>query len=274
MDVAGVWGVRMSKVSLQPEIQILPDVASLAVYAADRFIQIARDSISTRGRFTIALSGGSTPRLLYTLLTQPDHSTQIDWTKVQVFWGDERCVPPGDPESNYWMARQALLDRISVPADNIHRILGELEPEQAACRAEHDLQQVFPGAAYPRFDLVLLGLGDDGHTASLFPGSQALNETQRWVVPVEHTVPPPPLVTTDQPHFTRVKFRRFCAFPGGWVGKSWYIIESVAKPTPRYPVAGSACPSGSGSSGLGGRQISRRRISVSTILSFPAKDAM
>ncbi len=93
------------------------------------------------------------------------------------------------------MARQALLDHVLLPAENVHRIFGELEPEQAAHRVEFELQQVFPGQNRPRFDLVLLGLGDDGHTASLFPGSPALAETRRWVVPVEHVVPPPPLVT-------------------------------------------------------------------------------
>jgi 6-phosphogluconolactonase len=185
----------MSKVFLQPEIQILPDAASLAAYAADLFTAVAKDSMNAHGRFSIALSGGSTPRLLYTLLTQPTRIAQIDWSMVQVFWGDERCVPPGDPESNYLMARQALLDHVPLPAENTHRILGELEPEQAVRRIELELQQAFPGAAGPRFDLVLLGLGDDGHTASLFPGSPALAEKVRWVVPVEHEVPPPPLVT-------------------------------------------------------------------------------
>jgi 6-phosphogluconolactonase len=114
---------------------------------------------------------------------------------VEVYWGDERCVLPDDPDSNYLMARQALLDHAPLPVENIHRIFGELEPDHAARRYETELQQVSPGAKYPRFDLVLLGLGEDGHTASLFPGSPALSETKRWVVSIEHTNPPPPLVT-------------------------------------------------------------------------------
>jgi 6-phosphogluconolactonase len=185
----------MKKTSLQPEIHILPDAAALAAFAADQFIQMATDSTAIRGRFIVALSGGSTPRLLYTLLTQPARIALIDWSRVMVFWGDERCVPPDDPLSNYRMAQQALLDRVHLPAENVHRIFGELEPDRAARKVELELRQVFPGTPQPRFDLVLLGLGDDGHTASLFPGSPALTETERWVTPVEHVVPPPPLVT-------------------------------------------------------------------------------
>ena len=167
----------------------------LAEYAAGQFVQIAGDLIAAHGRCCIALAGGATPRLLYTLLAQPNRIAQIDWSRVQVYWGDERCVPPDDPESNYLMAWQAFLDQVPLPAENVHRILGELEPEQAVQRYAIELQHAFPGATYPRFDLVLLGLGEDGHTASLFPGSPALSETKRWVVSVEHRIPPPPLVT-------------------------------------------------------------------------------
>jgi 6-phosphogluconolactonase len=113
---------------------------------------------------------------------------------VYIFWSDERCVPPGLPDSNYLMACLALLDPARVPARNIHRIPGELEPLRAAARYEAQLRQFFAGDGLPRFDLILLGLGEDGHTASLFPGSPALHEQERWAVAVEHTTPPPPLV--------------------------------------------------------------------------------
>jgi 6-phosphogluconolactonase len=186
----------MNTFSHKFEIQVLADATALAEYAAGQFIQVARESINTRGRFYVALSGGSTPRLLFKLLTQSNWMVRIDWSRVQVYWGDERCVPPDDPDSNYFMARQALLDHLEqLPTGNVHRILGELEPGQAARRYENELEQAFPKGKYPRFDLVLLGLGEDGHTASLFPGSAALSETKRWVVPVEHTIPPLPLVT-------------------------------------------------------------------------------
>jgi 6-phosphogluconolactonase len=185
----------MSKISHKPEIKILADAPALAEFAAGRFIKIANDAIATRGRFCVCLAGGSTPRLLYALLAQSSWTAQIEWSRVQVFWGDERCVPPDHPDSNFLMARLALLDHVPLPAENVHRIFGELETDIAALDYENEMQRVFFGQLYPRFDLVLLGLGDDGHTASLFPDSPALSETRRWVVSVEHSVPPPPLVT-------------------------------------------------------------------------------
>jgi 6-phosphogluconolactonase len=184
----------MNIIPLRPEIQILADAAALADFAALQFIQIAGDSIAAWGRFCIVLAGGSTPRLLYSLLAQPSKMEQIDWSRMQVYWGDERCVPPDDPNSNYLMARQALLDYVPLPAENVHRIFGELEPDNAALNYENELSYGFPEAKVPRFDLVLLGLAEDGHTASLFPGTPALSETKRWVVSVEHSTPPPPLV--------------------------------------------------------------------------------
>lgn len=179
----------------RPEIKVLADARALAEFATGQLFQIASDAIAARGRFCIALAGGSTPRLLYTLIAQPPWASEIDWRKVQAFWGDERSVPPDHPDSNYLMARQALLDHAPIPDANIHRIFGELKPESAALSYEDNLRVVFPGEQVPRFDLILLGLGEDGHTASLFPGSHALLETERWVVSVPHKVPPPPLVT-------------------------------------------------------------------------------
>ncbi len=194
MGASGAWVAWMDRSSPKPEIRILADPQALAVFAASLFIQIAQVSIAQRGRFRLALAGGSTPRVLFQYLSQPTSILQIEWSAVQVYWGDERCVPPDQPDSNYLMAQQALLDHVPVPDGNIHRIFGELEPEIAASRYEDKLKKAFLGAKIPRFDLILLGLGDDGHTASLFPGSPALQETDRWVVSVEHHNPPLPLV--------------------------------------------------------------------------------
>jgi len=177
------------------EVKILADAQALAAYAAERLIQLAAAAIRSSGRFCVALSGGSTPRQMYTLLAQAERREQIDWSRLHIFWGDERCVPPDHPDSNYRMARQALLNQLPIPIRNIHRMPGELEPEVAARRYEAELRAAFPGQSLPRFDLALLGLGDDGHTASLFPGSLALAETERWTVAVPHTAPPPPLVS-------------------------------------------------------------------------------
>jgi 6-phosphogluconolactonase len=153
--------------------------------AADRVVELAARAIAVRGQFHLALAGGSTPAALYRLLAGADYVERVQWPRVHFFWGDERCVPPDHPDSNYRMAREALLDRVAPPAENVHRMWGELAPEQAAERYEAELERVFAvrrGAGVPELDLILLGMGADGHTASLFPGSPALAETRRWVV--------------------------------------------------------------------------------------------
>lgn len=169
------------------EIETFPDAAGLARAAADQWVALAAASMAARGQFSVALSGGSTPRALYSLLATSEFAARVDWSRLNVFWGDERCVPPDHPESNYRMARQALLDHVPVPLSNIHRIPCELEPQQAAAAYEQTLRAWFAGrqiveGAPPRFDLILLGMGEDGHTASLFPGAAALGERTRWVV--------------------------------------------------------------------------------------------
>jgi 6-phosphogluconolactonase len=174
-----------------PTIWTHADPDALADAAAELFAGAASAAQLVQGRFSVALAGGSTPRALYARLAGPD--VRVDWSHVHVFWSDERCVPPGDPDSNYRMAHEALLAHVPLPAGNLHRIRGELDPPQAADEYERELRAFF-GDDAPQFDLVLLGLGDDGHTASLFPGSPALHETRRWVVAVEHDGPPPPLV--------------------------------------------------------------------------------
>jgi len=147
--------------------------------------------MARHGRFSVALSGGSTPRALYSLLATDEFVARVDWSRLHVFWGDERCVPPDHPESNYGMARQALLDHVRIPLSNIHRIPCEREPRLAAAAYEQTLRAWFSGGSAgrrvreretPRFDLILLGMGEDGHTASLFPGAAALGERTRWVV--------------------------------------------------------------------------------------------
>jgi 6-phosphogluconolactonase len=170
----------------QRELEIYGDAGLLARAAAGHFMILAGQATAERGRFAVALSGGSTPRATYALLASDEFARRIDWGRVHVFWGDERCVPPDHSDSNYRMARESLLDHAPLPPENVHRIRGELEPGQAAREYEGELRRFFyPGetaAALPRFDLVLLGLGDDGHTVSLFPGSTAMHEPDRWAV--------------------------------------------------------------------------------------------
>ena len=155
------------------KIQVFKNHQELSIAAAELFVDSAAQAIATRGRFLTALSGGGTPKPLYELLTGLPYRNQVDWSKVFVFWGDERCVSRDDPGNNYFQAKQSLFDHIPLPANNIHRVASELEPENAAKDYARILKD-FAEAPYewPRFDLVLLGMGDDGHTASLFPGSQ------------------------------------------------------------------------------------------------------
>lgn len=178
--------------NMRRELEIFPDRESLIRTEAERIVAQARDVIAARGRFSLALSGGSTPRPLYALLATPPFASQIDWSRVHVFWGDERCVPPAHPDSNYRMAREALLDAVPIPADNVHRIAGEDEPDAAARAYEQVLRSYFGvarGAPEQTFDLLLLGMGEDGHTASLFPGTAAVSEQDRWVLANHVTTP-------------------------------------------------------------------------------------
>lgn len=158
---------------IKPDIRIYPDLDALSRAAAAAFIESSARAITRRGRCLVALSGGNTPMELYELLAATPYAEQVDWPHVHVFWGDERSVPPEDLDSNYRQAHDALLSRVPIPASNIHRVQGESEPEDAAIAYALTLKGfASPPLDWPRFDLVLLGLGEDGHTASLFPGSE------------------------------------------------------------------------------------------------------
>jgi len=167
----------------KPEIIICQNLSELNRKAAEEFVGLGGAANARRGRFTVALSGGSTPKALYTLLASAEYRNRLDWSRVHLFWGDERCVPPDHPESNFRMVQESLLSKVETPPENIHRMAGEKNPQAAAAEYENELRRVFSSsqAAAPRFDLIYLGLGEDGHTASLFPRSAALSEKQRWV---------------------------------------------------------------------------------------------
>ena len=164
-------------------IRCFPDDESLSRAAADIFLAEAKAAVQKKDGFTVALSGGSTPRRTYRILADSTHRDQVEWEKVHVFWGDERCVPPGDPKSNERMARRALLDHVPVPPGQVHPMRCGESPEHAADQYERRLHARF-GPGPPAFDLVFLGLGENGHTASLFPGTSVLEEQKRWVAAV------------------------------------------------------------------------------------------
>jgi 6-phosphogluconolactonase len=170
---------------LQINYYVEPDAEAFARRAAQYFTEMAWEAVAYSGHARIALSGGSTPRAAFEQLADRDQPWRgrMPWDKLDLYWVDERAVPPGDAESNYRMTREALLDRVPLHPSQIHRIEGELDPEAAAARYESELRNGFrlEGGQLPSFDLIALGMGPDGHTASLFPRTEALNETGRLV---------------------------------------------------------------------------------------------
>ncbi len=166
----------------EPNLKVFDTSDQLAVAAAEVFVACASDSQRESNRFCVALSGGKTPKQVYELLATDDFRGRVNWSGVHLFFGDERAVPPDHPESNFKMVDDALISKVSIPVENVHRMKGEIEPEAAASQYEETLRSAFPGNSWPSFDLVFLGLGEDGHTASLFPGSKAMHEEVRWVL--------------------------------------------------------------------------------------------
>jgi len=164
-----------------PEITVFPDKEAFYDAAVDLFINQAQESIEKQDRFTAALSGGGTPEPVYAALGAEQNRERVNWLKVHLFWGDERHVPPTDPDSNYRMVKEALLDKVPIPDENVHRVPAEMDVRLAAFSYEEELRGFFKGE-WPRFNLVLLGMGVDGHTASLFPHSAGLNEENRWFI--------------------------------------------------------------------------------------------
>lgn len=168
----------------QRDIHVYPSTPALLEAAAQHLLDHARQAIAARNSFTIALAGGSTPKGLYAMLAASPFRSQLDWTKIRFFWGDERHVPPDHADSNFRMAHEAFLSRVPVPMAHVHRVPGELPDAQtAADRYEAVLREQFNVSEpdIPRFDFILLGMGPDGHTASLFPGTRAVHETSRLV---------------------------------------------------------------------------------------------
>lgn len=162
-------------------IQVYPDKSSLTSAMVSVFVDLAQKAIHTRGTFSVALSGGSTPKQVYAELADPGLQNQLFWPQIHLFWGDERHVPPHDQESNFRMVQETLLSKIHIPEENIHRVKTEMDARLAAFSYEEEMRAFFE-QPWPRFDLVLLGMGSDGHTASLFPNTAALNETYRWFI--------------------------------------------------------------------------------------------
>jgi len=182
--------------NLKPDVRIFENLDLLSHAAAKLFIETCRQAVIERGCFLVALSGGNTPTELYKLLAQSPYREQMDWSYVHTFWGDERCVPIEDIENSYRQAKDVLLKQVAIPLDNIHRVESDLEPAEAAKNYALTLKQfASPPLDWPRFDLTLLGMGEDGHTASLFPSSEVNISTPTMAVIAQYQDRPANRVT-------------------------------------------------------------------------------
>jgi len=196
---------------MKPDIRIFQNTELLSRHAAEIFTEQAAQSIATRDHFLVALNGGGTPMRLFQLLAT-EYRDKVDWSKTHIFWGDERCVPPDDPGSSYGQARDLLLSHVPLPDSNIHRIKGELEPATASKDYALTLSRfASPPLDVPRFDLVYLGMGEDGHTASLFPGSPVEVTESTLLVTAHYQDRPANRVTLTQKVFNQAQMVVFMA---------------------------------------------------------------
>lgn len=196
---------------MKPELRIFQDSEQLSRHAANLFIEESNKSIRERNRFLVALSGGGTPERLFQLLGS-EYRDQVEWNKVHVFWGDERCVPPNNEGSNFHQANELLLSKVAIPESNIHRVLGELDPDSAS-KKYADTLKTFADSnlEFPRFDLVYLGMGEDGHTASLFPNSPVQVNEPVIAVTAKYQDRPANRVTLTQLVFNQARMVVFMA---------------------------------------------------------------
>jgi 6-phosphogluconolactonase len=221
---------------MRSDVRICADVNELSLRAAEAAVGTIGDAVRGHGRCSLVLSGGSTPRTLYSLLAS-EFREHIPWTHVHVFWGDERYVLPHESDSNYRMATEALLAHVPCPVENIHPMPTYFPlPDAAARDYERTLRSYF-GADAPRFDLILLGLGEEGHTASLFPGSPALAERTRWVVAVNTDAQPPLRLTLTLPALTNAASIYVLVAGSTKAGALHQVLTGIPDPN-TYPAAG------------------------------------
>ena len=239
---------------MEREVRRYPNLKALSSAAAEFMCTLAEESASEHGFFTVALSGGKTPKSLYESLAGPSYAPMMPWPHIHLFWGDERYVPSDHPDSNFAMAFRSLISKVAITPRNVHRIPGEMEsPEDAAAAYEKILREFFGsipegdthshappvGESFPSFDLILLGMGRDGHTASLFPGDQAIEEEKRWVAAVRtpHGSPPVPRITLTLPVINRARCILFLVSGSGKEEVLRVILKDPNSAARRYPAA-------------------------------------
>lgn len=239
---------------MKPGIQRYPNLEALSYAAAEFTCRLAEESVEKHGSFTVALSGGNTPRPMYEALARSPFNTRMPWRDIHLFWGDERCVPSDHPDSNFANAFRTLISKVPVPSQNVHRIPAELNPPEDAAKAYEKIlgeffgsfvktvrhsQAMSGGQPFPSFDLILLGVGKDGHTASLFPNDHALNERKRWVVSVRDpsSCPPVPRITLTLPVINSAECVLFLVSGAEKREVIRSILEDSGPVTRSYPAA-------------------------------------
>jgi 6-phosphogluconolactonase len=217
------------------DVRVYSDLNALSLHAAQAAVTVIRNAVDEAGTCSVVLSGGSTPRVLYALFASRFRD-EIPWTQVHLFWGDERYVPQADAQSNYHMAKETLLEHIPCPAANIHPMpTHAADPDAAARDYEATLRSHFPGA-WPRFDLLILGLGSEGHTASIFPESPAVAERTRWVLAVTAPAEPAVRLTLTPPALSQSAHVFFLVAGSEKAGALSHVVSGTADPQ-IYPAA-------------------------------------
>jgi 6-phosphogluconolactonase len=217
------------------EARVFANADLMTPAIAEEFLRIVEEAVAHRGRCSVCLSGGSTPKALNELLAR-EYASRIPWNQTHFFWGDERYVPQDNPHSNYLMAEESLFARLAVPRENIHAMpTTYADPDKSARGYELELRRYF--GAQPAFDILFLGIGPEGHTASLFPNSPALNETQRWVVAVEVPAEPPSRLTLTYPVLNRARNVFFLAAGSAKREIIRAIRQDQGGSASRYPAA-------------------------------------
>lgn len=218
---------------MEDRLQIFPTSQELGRAAATYVVELSQKAVEAQGRFTVALSGGSLPKILCPPLAAEPLKSQVKWAAWHVFWVDERCVPLGHPDSNYRLALEYLFKHVDIPTQQIYPINDTLSADQAAKAYQDKLQQLFQPAAdqFPSFDLILLGMGEDGHTASLFPDHPLLNESKQWVAPIFNSPKPPPeRITLTLPVINHAQNVAFLVTGAGKIDALSHIFQTESLP--------------------------------------------
>lgn len=217
------------------QIAIYPDKHKISSEAASYVVRVAREAIAERGLFSLGLSGGSTPGELYTLLASEPYRSQFDWNAVHLFWSDERCVAADDPESNYHLAQETILNKLNLRPEQIHRMPADrADREQASADYAEEIRKTLGGAGVPVFDLLQMGMGPEGHTASLFPHQPSLHEQTRLVMPVSVPKPPPDRLTFTPPLLRAARHLLYLVTGADKAEALYEVVEGADQPE-EYP---------------------------------------